>query len=83
MKDFPIEMQGDIAMHLHREMLSLPLFNSASRGFIKAVAVQVKSMFCAPGELLILRGDAINYIYFLCNGSMEILKNGMVVAILG
>ena len=31
----------------------------------------------------ILKGDACNYLYFLCNGSMEILKGGMVVAILG
>ena len=40
-------------------------------------------MFCAPGEYLLHKGDAINYIYFVCNGSMEILKQGMVVAILG
>ena len=45
--------------------------------------LQIKSMFCAPGEYLLHKGDAINYIYFVCNGSMEILKQGMVVAILG
>lgn len=28
-------------------------------------------------------GDALNYIYLVCNGSMEILQNQMVVAILG
>ena len=33
--------------------------------------------------LLCFQGDACNYLYFLCNGSMEILKGGMVVAILG
>jgi len=40
-------------------------------------------MFCAPGEFVIHKGDAINYIYFVCNGSMEVLKQDMVVAILG
>lgn len=83
MKDFPVEMQGDIAMHLHREVLSLPIFETAGRGCLKAIAMLVKPMFCAPGEYIIHKGDAFNCIYFVCNGSMEILKDGMVVAILG
>ncbi len=29
------------------------------------------------------KGDALNYIYYVVTGSMEILKGGMVVAILG
>lgn len=83
MRDFPEEMQGDIALHLHKEVLALPLFENASHGCQKSVALQIKSMFCAPGEYLLHKGDAINYVFFVCNGSMEILKDGMVVAILG
>ena len=76
-------MQGDIAMHLHREVLALPIFSQASQGCLKAIAMQIKPMFCAPGEYVIHKADAINCIYFVCNGSLEILKDGMVVAILG
>ena len=83
LKDFPVEMQGDIAMHLHREVLALPIFSEASQGCLKAIAMQIKPMFCAPGEYVIHKADAINCIYFVCNGSLEILKDGMVVAILG
>ena len=83
MKDFPVELQGDIAMHLHREVLGLPLFSGASHGCLKAIAMQIKPMFCAPGEFVIHKADAITCIYFVCNGSMEVLKDGMVVAILG
>ena len=83
LKDFPVEMQGDIAMHLHREVLALPIFSQASQGCLKAIAMQIKPMFCAPGEYVIHKADAINCIYFVCNGSLEILKDGMVVAILG
>ncbi len=53
MRDFPEEMQGDIAMHLHREVLGLPLFEPASHGCIKSISMGIKSMFCAPGEYLI------------------------------
>ena len=83
MKDFPIEMQGDIAMHLHREVLSLPIFENASQGCLKTIALMIKPMFCAPGEFIIHKGDVMSCIYFVCNGSLEILKDSMVVAILG
>ena len=40
-------------------------------------------VFCSTGEYLVHKGDALNYIYYVVTGSMEILKGGMVVAILG
>ena len=83
LKDYPEELRGDIALHLHREVLGLPVFENASQGCLKSLALQIKSTFCTPGEYLIHKGDAINYIYFVCSGSMEILKKGQVVAILG
>jgi len=76
-------MQGDVAIHLHREVLSLPIFDNASQGCRKAIAMQITPTFCTPGEYVLHRGDAINGIYCVCNGSMEVLRDGMVVAILG
>ncbi|KAL7866194.1 hypothetical protein SRHO_G00114410 [Serrasalmus rhombeus] len=58
LKDFPDELRADIAMHLNKELLQLPLFESAS-------------------------GDALQAIYFVCSGSMEVLKDNTVLAILG
>ena len=78
-----MEMQGDVAAHLHREVLSLPVFGGASQGCLNAIAMQIKPMFCAPGEYVIHKGDAIVCIYFVTNGSLEVLKDSMVVAILG
>jgi potassium voltage-gated channel Eag-related subfamily H protein 8 len=83
MADFPLEMQGDVAVHLHREVLALPIFDMASQGCRKAIAMQIRPMFCAPGEYVLHKGDAISCIYCVCNGSLEVLKEGMVVAILG
>lgn len=31
LKEFPEELRGDISMHLHREILQLPIFESASQ----------------------------------------------------
>lgn len=70
-------------MHLHREILSLPIFEAASEGCLKLLSLHIRSNFCAPEEYLIRKGDALSYIYYLCNGSMEVEQNNMVVAILG
>lgn len=53
------------------------------QGCLKLLSLHIKTNFCAPGEYLIHKGDALNYIYYLCNGSMEVIKDDMVVAILG
>lgn len=72
-----------MSLHLHREVLSLPLFEAASEGCRKLLSLKIKTNFCAPDEFLIHKGDALHNIYYLCNGSMEVLQDGMVVAILG
>ncbi|XP_076679483.1 eag-like K[+] channel isoform X4 [Andrena cerasifolii] len=77
------ELRGDVSMHLHREILNLPIFKAASQGCLKLLSLRIGNNFCAPGEFLIHKGDALSYIYYLCNGSMEVVQNNMVVAILG
>ncbi|KAF0289851.1 Potassium voltage-gated channel subfamily H member 8 [Amphibalanus amphitrite] len=81
--DFPEELRGDVSMHIHRELLQLPIFVTASTGCQKLLSLHVKDSFCAPGEYLVHCGDALHYIYYLCNGSMEVVQTDMVVAILG
>ncbi|XP_062526598.1 potassium voltage-gated channel subfamily H member 8 isoform X3 [Bombyx mori] len=83
LKEFPEELRGDVSLHLHREILSLPIFESASQGCLKLLSLHIRNNFCAPGEYLVHKGDALTYIYYICNGSMEVVQNDMVVAILG
>ena len=70
-------------MHIHREILSLPIFEPAAKGCLKLFSLHISNNFCAPGEYLVHKGDAVQYIYYLCNGSMEVVLDEMVVAILG
>ncbi|XP_029428104.1 potassium voltage-gated channel subfamily H member 4 [Rhinatrema bivittatum] len=83
LRDFPDELRADIAMHLNKDILQLPLFESASRGCLRALSLHIKTSFCAPGEYLLRQGDALQANYFVCSGSLEVLKNSMVLAILG
>ncbi|XP_069490571.1 voltage-gated delayed rectifier potassium channel KCNH4 [Ambystoma mexicanum] len=83
LRDFPDELRADIAMHLNKDILQLPLFESASRGCLRALSLHIKTSFCAPGEYLLRQGDALQANYFVCSGSLEVLKDNMVLAILG
>lgn len=83
LKDFPDELRSDITMHLNKEILELSLFASASRGCLRSLSLHIKTSFCAPGEYLLRQGDALQAIFFVCSGSMEVLKDGTVLAILG
>lgn len=83
LRDFPDELRSDIAMHLNKEILELSVFSSLSRGCLRSLSLHIKTTFCAPGEYLLRQGDALQALFFVCSGSMEVLKDSMVLAILG
>ncbi|XP_021963414.1 potassium voltage-gated channel subfamily H member 8 isoform X2 [Folsomia candida] len=83
LKGLPEELRGDMSMHLHKEILSLPIFEPAPHGCLKLLSLHIRTHFCAPGEYLTHKGDALHYIHYLSNGSMEVVQGDMVVAILG
>uniref|UniRef100_H3BIF6 Voltage-gated delayed rectifier potassium channel KCNH4 n=1 Tax=Latimeria chalumnae TaxID=7897 RepID=H3BIF6_LATCH len=83
LKDLPDELRADIAMHLNKEILQSPIFEPASRGCLRSISLHIKPSFCTPGEYLIRQGDALQAFYFVCSGSMEVLKDNTVLAILG
>ena len=40
--DYPEELRGDVSLHLHKEILSLPLFETASEGCRKLLSLTIK-----------------------------------------
>ncbi|KYO43381.1 potassium voltage-gated channel subfamily H member 3 [Alligator mississippiensis] len=83
LQSLPEELRADIALHLHRDLLQLPAFSTASRGCLRALALALRPCFCAPGEFLLRRGEALQALYYVGTGSMEVLRDGTVLAILG
>ncbi|XP_074972868.1 LOW QUALITY PROTEIN: voltage-gated delayed rectifier potassium channel KCNH4 [Phalacrocorax aristotelis] len=81
--DFPDELRADVAMHLNKDILQLSVFETASRGCLRSLSLHIKTSFCAPGEYLLRQGDALQANYFVCSGSLEVLKDNVVLAILG
>ncbi|XP_035382667.1 potassium voltage-gated channel subfamily H member 7 isoform X2 [Electrophorus electricus] len=81
---FPECLQADICLHLNQTLLqSCKAFRGASKGCLRALAMRFKSTHAPPGDTLVHCGDVLPALYFLARGSIEILKDDIVVAILG
>ncbi|XP_010615015.1 potassium voltage-gated channel subfamily H member 6 isoform X5 [Fukomys damarensis] len=84
LKGFPECLQADICLHLHRTLLQhCPAFRGASKGCLRALAVKFKTTHAPPGDTLVHLGDVLSTLYFISRGSIEILRDDVVVAILG
>ncbi|KAL4617785.1 potassium voltage-gated channel subfamily H member 6 [Arapaima gigas] len=84
LRGFPECLQADICLHLNRSLLQhCRAFQGASKGCLRALAVRFKTTHAPPGDTLVHCGDVITALYFVSRGSIEILRNDVVVAILG
>ncbi|WAR17132.1 KCNH7-like protein, partial [Mya arenaria] len=81
---FPECLQADICLHLNRNLLSnCPAFQKASTGCLRALSMQFKTTHAPPGDTLIHPGDILTALYFIARGSLEIVTENSVIAILG
>lgn len=84
LKGFPECLQADICLHLNRSLLQdCKAFRGATKGCLRALAMRFQTTHAPPGDTLVHCGDVLTALYFLSRGSIEILKEDIVVAILG
>ncbi|XP_045469189.1 potassium voltage-gated channel subfamily H member 6-like isoform X8 [Harmonia axyridis] len=84
LKGFPECLQADICLHLNRNLLqNCGAFEGASPGCLRALTLKFKTTHAPPGDTLVHRGDVISSLYFISRGSIEILRDDIVMAILG
>lgn len=50
---------------------------------IRALSLKFKTTHAPPGDTLVHKGDVLTSLYFIARGSIEILKDDVVMAILG
>lgn len=48
-----------------------------------ALSLKFKTTHAPPGDTLVHKGDVLTSLYFIARGSIEILKDDVVMAILG
>ena len=77
-------MRADICVHLNRKVFNEhPAFRLASDGCLRALAMHFTMTHSAPGDLLYHTGESIDSLCFIVQGSLEVIQDDEVVAILG
>lgn len=80
----PKDMNADICVHLNRKVFNEhPAFRLASDGCLRALATEFVMDHSAPGDLLYHVGEVIESLCFVVSGSLEVIQDEEVVAILG
>lgn len=49
----------------------------------RALSLKFKTTHAPPGDTLLHKGDVLTSLYFIARGSLEIIKDDTVMAILG
>ncbi|GAB4210412.1 MAG: hypothetical protein OHK0012_00600 [Synechococcales cyanobacterium] len=84
--DLPSPLRSEIALFLKQDILqAAPIFHGASPTLIRELAEALKPMVCLPGEYVFRFGEPGAEMYFISQGSVEILtpQEDQTLAILG
>ncbi|CAI5453392.1 unnamed protein product [Caenorhabditis angaria] len=80
----PKDMKADICVHLNRKVFNEhSCFRLASDGCLRSLAMFLELNHAAPGDLLYHTGESVDALWFVVSGSLEVIQDEEVVAILG
>ncbi|XP_008336177.3 potassium voltage-gated channel subfamily H member 6-like, partial [Cynoglossus semilaevis] len=83
LKGFPESLQADICLHLNRCLLqNCKAFCGGSQACLRALAMRFRTVHAPPGDTLIHYGDILDSLFFISRGSIQIIRDDVVVAIL-
>uniref|UniRef100_A0A674P8T2 Potassium voltage-gated channel subfamily H member 2 n=1 Tax=Takifugu rubripes TaxID=31033 RepID=A0A674P8T2_TAKRU len=83
LKGFPESLQADICLHLNRSLLqNCKAFHGGSQTCLRALGIRFKAVHAPPGDILIHYGDILDSLFFISRGSVQVIRDDVVVAIL-
>jgi len=83
-EELPHSLSMDILLYINRAILEkVALFKNANEIFIREVVQLLQPMVFLPDDYIIRQGEFGDCMYFLSNGDVEVLVNGVRVAALG
>ncbi|KAI3385406.1 hypothetical protein SNEBB_009281 [Seison nebaliae] len=79
----PKDMKADICVQLNRQVFNEhAAFRLASEGCLRSLAIHFEMVHTAPGDMLYHSGESIDGLSFIISGSLEVIQDDEVVAIL-
>uniref|UniRef100_A0A673C7B4 Potassium voltage-gated channel, subfamily H (eag-related), member 6b n=1 Tax=Sphaeramia orbicularis TaxID=375764 RepID=A0A673C7B4_9TELE len=83
LKGFPESLQADICLHLNRSLLqNCKAFRGGSQACLRALGMRFKTVHAPPADTLIHYGDILDSLFFITRGSIQVIRDDVVVAIL-
>jgi hypothetical protein len=83
-EELPHTLAMEILLFLNRTILEkVSLFKNANEIFIREIVQLLRPMVFLPGDYIIRQGEFGDCMYFLSNGDVEVVVNGVQVAQLG
>jgi hypothetical protein len=83
-EELPHTLSMEILLFLNRAILEkVSLFKNANEIFIREVVQLLRPMIFLPDDYIIRQGEFGDCMYFLSNGDVEVVVNGVRVATLG
>ncbi|RWR95969.1 potassium channel SKOR isoform X1 [Cinnamomum micranthum f. kanehirae] len=71
LQDIPISLPAKILQKLYKPYIEkVPLFKECSKEFINEIANRLHEEFFYPEKVIIEKGDAIDQLYFVCDGEL-------------
>ncbi|GER27272.1 potassium channel SKOR family protein [Striga asiatica] len=72
LNDIPISIRAKISQTLYKSYVeNVALFKDCSSEFISQIVTRVHEEFFLPGEVIIEQGNAVDQLYFVCDGVLE------------
>ncbi|XP_051118013.1 potassium channel SKOR-like isoform X2 [Andrographis paniculata] len=72
LRDLPISIRAKISQTLYKSYVeNIPLFKGCSAEFINQIVTRVHEEFFLPGEVVMEQGNAVDHLYFVCDGVLE------------
>ncbi|XP_028401335.1 potassium voltage-gated channel subfamily H member 6-like isoform X2 [Dendronephthya gigantea] len=81
---FPESLQTDVCYHLRQDLFNtIPAFKEADHSCLRSLAMKFRTSYCLPEQCVVRRGDPIQEMYFICSGSVEVVRDGKSILTLG
>lgn len=76
-------MRADICVHLNRAVFQQhSAFCRADNCCLRALAIRLAVVHVAPGDVVFHQGEGLDAVCFVVTGSLEVIQDDVIVAIL-
>lgn len=72
LQDIPVSIRAEISESLYKPYIeNVPLFKGCSTEFVHQIVIRLQEEFFLPGEVIMEQGNAVDQLYFVCDGILE------------